>query len=134
MHFGSLSEKIIAGIIILLVGAFLTYQLWPKIGSWWRRRRRMLIAAEGNTFRTYVSSGTSADGTPDLLVKNQYGELTIRLETQPLGQVVFRYMNPSDGGVLGSVIVLTADELIDMRDNTGALLKCHKRRSAEPNP
>jgi hypothetical protein len=122
MHFGSLIEKVFAGTIVLIIGAFLTYQLWPKIGSWWRRRRRVLIAAGGHTFRTYVSAGISADGTPDLLVKNQHGELRICLETQPLGQVAFRFVNPSDGGVLATVIVLTADELIDMRDKTGAAL------------
>jgi hypothetical protein len=102
----------------------------------WKRKRRMLIAAEGETFRTFVSAGIDADGTPDLLVKNQHGELRIRLETQPLGQVAFRYMNPS-GGVLGTVIVLTADELIDMRDHGGALLKSYpilKRKTVEPNP
>lgn len=58
----SLTEKVIAGVIVFLIGAAATYLLWPKVGSWWRLRRRMLVSGGGDTGRTYVSAGVGADG------------------------------------------------------------------------
>jgi hypothetical protein len=76
--------------------------------------------AAGDTGRTFVSAGIAHDGRPDIRVKNQHGEIRIVIEPQPLGQVVFRVLDPSNGGVLGSAIVLTAEEPLDLRDERGA--------------
>jgi hypothetical protein len=55
-------------------------------------------------------------GDSDLLVRNQNGEMRILVDPQPLGQVALRFIHPQTGGSLGHAIVLTAGELIDLRD------------------
>ena len=129
MTFGGYGEKVLAGLSVMAIGALVTWLLRHRISSWWSRRRRYIVSGAGDTDRTFVSAGVGANGKPDLLVRNQNGEMRILVDPQPLGQVALRFIHPQTGGSLGHAIVLTAGELIDLRDRGGAAVRSTERYS-----
>jgi hypothetical protein len=114
----SLVEKIVAGLAVVLIGSLVPAALLTR----WRRRRRFIVKCAG-TGETYVSAGIGRDKTPDVLVKNQWGQLRICVETQPMGHVAFRFMNPRSGGVACTVIVMAPGLITDVVDHAGIHLR-----------
>jgi hypothetical protein len=115
MGWGTLTEKIIAGIVVAIVVA-----IAATVRTFFQRRRRYIVKQGGENGQTFVSAGLGTDKVPDILVQDQNGQMRIRVETQPLGHVVFRFMNPKTNGLVCSVIVMTSNETVDLRDFRGA--------------
>lgn len=122
MSLSGLEEKILAGLIVALILGTFAYFIRPQITNWWHLLRWHVVRGGGDTGRTFVSAGAGPDGKPDVRVKKQNGDMRILIETQPMGQVVFRFLDPKTGALCGSAIVLSANEPIDFRDYGGAPL------------
>jgi hypothetical protein len=141
MGVASFTEKVIAGVAVTLIVAMFSviaklYSLRDGIDValflvslfavvvavlvW--RNARFVVRGGGETQQTFVWTGSVLNGVPYIVIKNQHGQGTIRIETMPLGQVVLRFINPKTGEVPFSMIVRTADYLFDFRDHTGAAM------------